>query len=128
MATGAQVWSTTAGSNNSIDSAVNWAEGQAPSSVNDSARGMMASVASYIGDNSGVLATTGSSTAFTVTSKQVSTGVVDGYTIAARFHATNTAGGHPQRGRSGRQGHSDLFRHQYPGWRDSGRQRSSPYL
>ena len=40
MATGAQVWSTTAGSNNSIDSAVNWAEGQAPSTVNDSARGV----------------------------------------------------------------------------------------
>ena len=63
MATGAQVWSTTAGSNNSIDSAVNWAEGQAPSSVNDSARGMMASVASFRDDNSGVLATTGSSVA-----------------------------------------------------------------
>ena len=92
MATGAQVWSTTAGSNNSIDSAVNWAEGQAPSSVNDSARGMMASVASHIGDNSGVIATAGSSTAFTITSKQVSTGFVDGYTIAARFHAANAAG------------------------------------
>ena len=36
-----------------------------------------------------MIATAGSSTAYTVTSKQVSTGVVDGYTIAARFHATN---------------------------------------
>jgi len=89
MATGAQVWSTSAASNASADSAVNWAEGMAPSAVNNSARGEMASVASWIGDNSGTLVTSGSSAAFTVTSKQVQTAVTDGYTITVRFHATN---------------------------------------
>src|SRR5512139_2826517 len=91
MATGAQTWSTTAASNNSIDTSVNWAEGMAPSAVNNSARAEMASAAMWIGDNSGVLATSGTSAAFTVTSKQVSTAVVDGYTIAVRLHAATEA-------------------------------------
>lgn len=89
MPTGAQVWSTTAASNNVADSQVNWSEGMAPSAVNDSARGGMASVAMFIGDNSGVLVTSGTTTAYTIGSKQISTGVADGYTIAARIHATN---------------------------------------
>lgn len=68
MATaGVPLWSTTAANNASADPAVNWAEGQAPSSVNDSARAMMASVAKWRDDLYG-LTTGGSSTAFTVTS------------------------------------------------------------
>ena len=35
-------WSTTAADNDNADGAINWAEGQAPSSVNNSARAMMA--------------------------------------------------------------------------------------
>lgn len=67
MATaGVPLWSTTAASNASADPAVNWAEGQSPSSVNDSARGMMASIAKWRNDLYG-LTTSGSSTAFTVT-------------------------------------------------------------
>src|SRR5512139_3491730 len=89
MATGAQVWSTSAASNNSIDTSVNWAEGQAPSSVNDSARAEMASAAMFIKDNAGTLATSGTTAAYTVTSKQVSTAVTNGYTVALTFHATN---------------------------------------
>src|SRR5512139_2139653 len=89
MATGAQVWSTSAASNNSIDTSVNWAEGQAPSSVNDSARAEMASAAMFIKDNAGTLATSGTTAAYTVTSKQVSTAVTNGYTVAVTFHATN---------------------------------------
>lgn len=89
MATGAQVWSTAAASNNSADSSVNWAEGMAPSAVNNSARAEMASVAMHIKDNSGTLLTSGSTTAYTVTSMQVQTAVTDGYTMAVRFHATN---------------------------------------
>ena len=91
MATGAQVWSTTAASNNTIDSQVNWSEGMAPSAVNDSARAEMASVAMFIGDNSGTLATGGTTTAFTISSRQISTGFADGKTIAVRMHATNEA-------------------------------------
>src|SRR5512139_2359095 len=89
MATGAQTWSTTAASNNSIDTSVNWAEGMAPSAVNDSARAEMASAAMFIKDNAGTLATSGTTAAYTVTSKQVSTAVTNGYTVAVCFHATN---------------------------------------
>src|SRR5512139_458820 len=89
MATGAQTWSTTAASNNSIDTSVNWAEGMAPSAVNDSARAEMASAAMFIKDNQGTLATSGTTAAYTVTSKQVSTAVTNGYTVAVTFHATN---------------------------------------
>lgn len=91
MATGAQTWSTSAASNNSADGSVNWAEGMAPSAVNNSARAEMASAAMWIKDNSGTLLTSGSTAAYTLTSKQVSTAVVDGYTIAATFHADNDA-------------------------------------
>lgn len=70
MATGVQPWSTTAATNATADTAVNWAEGQAPSSVNDSARAMMASVAKWRNDISGTVTTGGSSTAFTITSNQ----------------------------------------------------------
>lgn len=42
-------WSTTAGSNASGVTGINWAEGQAPSTVNDSARAMMADVAAWYG-------------------------------------------------------------------------------
>lgn len=89
MATGAQTWSTAAASNNSADGAVNWAEGMAPSAVNNSARAEMASAAMYIKDNNGSLLTTGTTAAYTVTSKQGSTAATDGYTIAVNFHATN---------------------------------------
>lgn len=89
MATGAQTWSTNAASNNSADGSVNWAEGMAPSAVNNSARAEMASAAMWIKDNNGSLLTTGTTVAYTVTSMQVSTAVKDGYTIAVNFHATN---------------------------------------
>lgn len=42
-------WSTTAASNASGVTGVNWAEGQAPSTVNDSARALMADVAAWYG-------------------------------------------------------------------------------
>lgn len=67
MATaGVPLWSKTASSNASADPAVNWAEGQSPSSVNDSARALMASVAKWRDDLYG-LTTGGTSTAYTVT-------------------------------------------------------------
>lgn len=67
MATaGVPLWSKTASSNSTADPAVNWAEGQSPSSVNDSARAMMASVAKWRDDLYG-MTTGGTSTAFTVT-------------------------------------------------------------
>lgn len=88
MATGVQVWSITAASNDTADAAVNWQEGQAPASVNNSARAEMSSVAKWRDDNNGTLVTTGSTTAFTVTTTQGSTALVDGYTVAVKLHAT----------------------------------------
>jgi microcystin-dependent protein len=88
MSGGLQVWSQTAASNSNADSTINWAEGQAPSSVNDSARALMASMAKWRDDNNGTLATTGSSAAFVVTSNQTAAALTDGYSIALKFHAT----------------------------------------
>lgn len=63
-------WSMTAGNNGTADPTINWAEGMAPSSVNDSARAMMARVAEWRSDISGALTTGGTSTAYTVTTNE----------------------------------------------------------
>lgn len=93
MATGVQSWSKTAATNSSADSAVNWAEGQAPSSVNDSARGMMASVAKWRDDQNGTLTTSGSSTAYTVSSNQsfASLAAMDGARLTIKFDQVSGA-------------------------------------
>lgn len=85
-------WSKTAASNSSADSTINWAEGQAPSTVNDSARAMMASTAAFRDDISGAIATGGTSTAYTVTSYQVfdTLAHMNGQMIAFTPHTTNT--------------------------------------
>lgn len=87
------LWSRTAASNATADASVNWAEGMAPSAVNDSARAMMASAAGYRDDISGAIATGGTSTAYTVTSYQVfdTLAHMDGQMIAFTPHATNGA-------------------------------------
>jgi microcystin-dependent protein len=70
MAKGIASWSQTAANNATADATVNFAEGQAPSTVNDSARALMASAAMYRDDTAGAIATGGTSTAFTVSSYQ----------------------------------------------------------
>jgi len=84
-------WSTTAASNNTADSSINWQEGQAPSTVNNSARAMMAAVAKWRDDMSGNLVTGGTSTAYTITTNQTYTALTDGITVTARMSATNGA-------------------------------------
>lgn len=93
MATGVASWSQTAASNSTADSTVGWAEGQAPSTVNDSARAMMASVAKYRDDIAGTLTTGGTTTAFTLTSNQLfaSLSALSGNKFLVRFNATNGA-------------------------------------
>ncbi len=93
MATGVASWSTTAANNATADSNVNWAEGQAPSSVNNSARAEMASVALYRDDVEGSLTTGGTTTAYTVTTGQsfASLTALDGNMLRLRFNATNGA-------------------------------------
>src|SRR4051812_46392282 len=86
-------WSKTAASNATADSTVNWAEGQSPSSVNDSGRAMMASTAAYRDDTNGSLTTGGTSTAYTLTTNQVfsSLTVLNGQEIAFTMNATSGA-------------------------------------
>jgi len=86
-------WSRTASSNATADGSINWAEGQAPSTVNDSARAMMAAAAKYRDDVSGAIATGGTSTAYTVTSYQSfdTLAHMDGAMIAFTPHTTNGA-------------------------------------
>lgn len=91
MPTGVYIWSQTAATNSSADSAVNWAEGQAPSSVNDSARAMMASVAKWRDDITGTLVTTGTSTAYAIASNQGISANTDGFTVQFTPGLTNGA-------------------------------------
>lgn len=90
MATGVQSWSQTAASNNTADSNVNWAEGMAPSAVNDSARAMMASVAKWRDELNGTNATTGGTTAYVLTSDQTFAALAAGLEVAFQINATNT--------------------------------------
>lgn len=86
-------WSQTASADASADSTINWAEGQAPSSINDSARAMMAATAKYRDDISGAIVTGGTSVAYTVSSYQVFDSLSDlnGQIIAFTPHTTNGA-------------------------------------
>lgn len=67
-------WSTTAANNATADPSINWQEGQPPSSVNDSARAMMAAIAAWFQApewlNYGLTPTYVSGTQFTVTGNQ----------------------------------------------------------
>ncbi|NOJ43761.1 tail fiber protein [Bradyrhizobium australiense] len=85
-------WSQTAASNATADTSINWQEGQSPSSVNDSARAMMASVAKHRDDIAGAIVTGGAATAYTVSSYQVfdTLARLNGQMIAFTPHTTNS--------------------------------------
>jgi microcystin-dependent protein len=86
-------WSQTQASNATADPSINWQEGQAPSSVNDSGRAMMASIAKHRDDVSGAIVTGGTATAYTVTSYEAFDTLtrLNGQIIAFTPHATNGA-------------------------------------
>lgn len=86
-------WSETANNNQTADSTINWAEGQAPSTVNDSARAMMAAAKKFYNDISGNGVTTGTLSAFVYATHQVfsSLAFLDNALIAVKFHLTNGA-------------------------------------
>jgi hypothetical protein len=83
-------WSTTAG-NNASAGLIDWAEGQPPSTVNDSARQMMADVAAWYQSpewlNYGLTPTFVSGTQFTVAGNQTST-----FSVGRRVRMSVTAG------------------------------------
>ncbi|MEH2532724.1 hypothetical protein V1277_000894 [Bradyrhizobium sp. AZCC 1588] len=86
-------WSQTAANNATADPSINWQEGQSPSSVNDSARAMMASIAKHRDDITGAIVTGGTATAYTVTSYEAFDTLtrLNGQIIAFTPHVTNGA-------------------------------------
>lgn len=86
-------WSSTASNNATIDPSISWAEGMSPSSVNDSARGMMARLANWRDDLSGKLVATGSTTAWALTSNEgIDPTPLYGQTFTFTAPVTNAAG------------------------------------
>lgn len=103
------LWSVTAANNDDADPSINWAEGQAPGTINDSARAMMAALAMRFLDASGYATSGGSSTAYTVSPQQTVTAYRDGLTITFRAHTAcgatptlnvSSLGGKPLRNRA----------------------------
>ena len=86
-------WSQIASADATADASINWQEGQAPSSINDSARAMMAAIAKYRDDTSGLITTGGISTAYTLTSYQAfsSLSTMANQVVAFTPHVTNGA-------------------------------------
>lgn len=94
MAVGVQkAWSTTAATNASADSNINFAEGQAPASLNNSARAEMAAVKSFANQITAALTSGGSANAHTLTSDApgaISTAYAAGMGFVFRAGYTNT--------------------------------------
>ena len=84
-------WSTTAATNSAADGDINWAEFQAPDTVNNSARQMMARVAEYVRDTAPIRASTGAANVYAVTTTSVPITLAEPLTIWFRAHQTNTA-------------------------------------
>lgn len=87
------LWSSTASANATGDPSINWAEGMAPSAVNDSARAMMARLKEYNNDIAGGVVTAGTSTAYTLATYQVFNTLANMNAAMVAFtpHATNGA-------------------------------------
>jgi microcystin-dependent protein len=90
MATGVVSWSQTAATNATADANVDWAEGMAPSAVNNSARAEMASVAKWRDDLNGSLSTGGSANAYTLTTNQTFASLTNGLMVCFVASFTNT--------------------------------------
>lgn len=88
--TGIYDWSATAASNASADSEINWAEGQARNTVNDSARAMMRRVRQFLDDTQGALVTAGTPNSYTLTTNSQITSYRAGIGFVVRIHANNT--------------------------------------
>ena len=84
-------WSTTAANNATADPAINWQEGQAPSTVNDSARAMMAAIATWFQApewiNPALTPTYVSANSFTLAGNQTAL-----YAVGRRVRTFNTGG------------------------------------
>lgn len=82
-------WSITASNNSNSDSGINWAEGQAPSTVNNSARVMMARLKELLNDLGGVATSGGTSSSMTLTASSAFTAYADGIRVSFKAAASN---------------------------------------
>lgn len=89
LAANVSEWSTSASSNNATPPD-GFPEGMAPSAVNDAAREVMAAVARWYKDTNGSLVTTGSGTAYAVTSNAAHAALADQSLIVAEIHTDST--------------------------------------
>jgi len=76
--------------NGAADPDINFAEGQTPGSVNNSARGLMAGIAGWLKDTNGSLTTGGTANAHTVTSNIAYGGLAAGIVLCFKAGVTNT--------------------------------------
>ena len=83
-------WSENASLNADADSTINFVEGQAANTLNNSCRGVMAGVAGFKKDVSGQLISTGSATAFALTTYATYDNLLDGERFRFRAHVSNT--------------------------------------
>jgi len=83
-------WSQTANDNDDADSGINWEEGQAPSTVNNSARALMGRVAEFRDSIAGGLITTGSANAHALSIAPQFDALGNGLIVAFRAGYTNT--------------------------------------
>lgn len=86
-------FSQTPARNATADATINWREGQAAPTLNDSARAVMAAVAKWRDDLAGTINTGGSATEVTIATNQSLTELIDGFTVRARI--TTTFGANP---------------------------------
>lgn len=91
MGSNVWLWSTTAADNDDADSDINWAEGQSPASVNNSARAMMKAQAHYLVDQSGATASTGAANVYAMATSTDLGSLTNGLTLTFRAHQTNTS-------------------------------------
>ena len=88
--TNIQCWSTTAADNDDADSALNWAEGQDPGTVNNSARAMMVAIRKYASDVGGGVTVGGTADAITITTGQDISAAHEAAGFSLRFKAGGT--------------------------------------
>lgn len=83
-------WDTTAANNDDADAAINWAEGQAPSTVNNSARAMMSELAKWLKDITGAIVAGGTANAITLTTNMGPASYSQPLLLAFEAAETNT--------------------------------------
>lgn len=85
-----RLWSVTAATNADVDGNINFAEGQLPSTLNNSNRSAMAAHARNFKDTNGSLTTTGSANAYLLTVNNTWTAYANGQVISFKANFSNT--------------------------------------